>query len=238
MSSFRCKQFIIRQDNVGLRVNTDSLILGSWSQANQLGKQAQILDIGSGSGILSLMLAQKTDETVMLDAIDIAEVAYLQTLENIQASKFSHRIQAKQQDINQFNPDNFYDWIISNPPYFSGIKPDNKNKSYARHTQHLSWQALFLNASRLLNSHGVFEMVAPYTCLSEIKQAALQSNLFLSHLVKIKPKMIEQEVKRVCLRFSRMEITKPIIESLVIYDEQNQYTSEYKTLCRDYYLKF
>ncbi len=239
-SGFRFKQFAIEHDECGMKVGTDSIVLGSWAHT----KNARyILDIGTGSGLLALMLAQKTFATSLISAVEIEPAAVRQARNNIQKSKFANQIRVIECDIKTFHASNPYDLIISNPPYYKGMHKQHHNlidpnqaRVYARSQQHLSHKQLLEQAARLLSSDGYFYCVIPTGDISSLLEYALNEGLHLNKRLDIRSNYQNDKI-RACLCFSR---NKSIVEhdELVIYADAREYTEEYRTMCRDYYLNF
>ena len=212
-----------------MKVGTDSIVLGSWAHT----KNARyILDIGTGSGLLALMLAQKTFATSLISAVEIEPAAVRQARNNIQKSKFANQIRVIECDIKTFHASNPYDLIISN----HNLIDPNQARVYARSQQHLSHKQLLEQVARLLSSDGYFYCVVPTGDISSLLEYALNEGLHLNKRLDIRSNYQNDKI-RACLCFSR---SKSIVEhdELVIYADAREYTEEYRTMCRDYYLNF
>lgn len=257
MSEFRCKQFCIKQDKAAMKVGTDSLILGAWSQVDKLINLTdndkseitlpdyKVLDIGSGTGLLSLMLAQKTQPAkqrqVIIDAIELDPNGFLQTQSNSQQSPWADRINSRELDFFNLPARQKYDWAIANPPYFQSDNCQNQPRQLARQLQGVSWTHWFKQCANVIKSEGILELVIP-TDIAEKLIIAAQLNAFVLQAclnVKTAP---AKPTKRTCLRFKKQanstENNQAQQQELVIYDSQNQYTQAYKKLLKDFYLKF
>ncbi|WP_334031760.1 tRNA1(Val) (adenine(37)-N6)-methyltransferase [Alteromonas sp. P256] len=239
------------QDKCAMRVNTDSLILGSWVNPN--GAKS-VLDIGTGTGILALMMAQKTDTVADIQAIEVDENAAQQAVNNVEMSKWSKRISVHHQALEVYKPKTSFDIIVSNPPYFEhSNKPTNAFASQtnarhsARQTGLLSPTALFQFAANNVSAAGSLYCVYPYRRMVEIEQAALAFNLVVTGCLVVKHD--SKSDPYLCVyrfqarraydgdseRVAKPEDTYP---SLTIRDNNGEYSSAFKALCRPFYLKF
>ena len=237
---FRFKQFAINQDKCAMKVGTDSVLLGSWCKVNNKHK---ILDIGSGTGILSLMLAQRASDSI-IDAIEIDNNAYLQSVENINNSPWKNRINIFNNSFQAFAEKSSckYDLIISNPPYFeNSLKSDCHKRTTARHTDSLSYEDLLSNAVDLLAENGIIALVYPIESHEKIKTIAKSLSLKFNDILFVKGNH-SGKVKRVLA-----ELTNQIDNTLssddfnnnilVIESQRHIYTQEYIGLTKDFYLK-
>jgi tRNA1Val (adenine37-N6)-methyltransferase len=230
-SIFQFKQFAIEQDRCAMKVTTDSCLFGAWT-THQLKRPKKILDIGAGTGLLSLMIAQETDAS--LDAVEIESSCYHQLKENIGRSPFSERINTFHQDINHHNQHG-YDAIISNPPFHQDqLTSDDKRINYARHEEGLSLEQLFQIASNLINGSGPLFILLPFYRKKNCLELALSMGWFplktanVSHSRKHTPFramfMFSKEEKQCCE------------EEIFIHDEGEQYTETFSQLLQPYYL--
>lgn len=159
---FDFKQFSICQDQCGMKVGTDGVLLGAWAEGGR-----RILDIGTGTGIIALMMGQRFPDAA-IDAIEIDHDACLQAADNIAATPFADRIRVHECPIQHFQPGMRYDAIVSNPPYFiNSMKNPNKKRATARHTDTLSPRDLFMAAERLLDENGIFSIIIPTDCAEQ-----------------------------------------------------------------------
>jgi tRNA1Val (adenine37-N6)-methyltransferase len=233
MNEFKFKQFTIKQNLCAMKVGTDGVLLGAWSST----PSGNVLDVGSGSGLISLMIAQR-NTNAEVDAIDIDESAYLQTVENIKRSKWNSRIKAYQSSFQLFSSNKKYELIISNPPFFiNATKSTNNAKNLARHTDELPFTDFIDKVKKLLAKEGILSLILPVQESLFFTDIALKNNLYLNRKCWVKPNY-EKEVKRVLLEFSFAE-SELITETLVIETEKrHHYTEEYRNLTQDFYLKF
>jgi tRNA1Val (adenine37-N6)-methyltransferase len=192
-----------------------------------------VLDIGAGTGLLMLMLAQKSK--TLIDGIEIDEPSYQQAKENIEASVWNERFQLFHADVKQFSFSKKYDFIISNPPFYEGdLKSGAVNRNVAMHDAGLKLDELLNVVKTNLTDEGSFAVLLPYVRAERMIELANTSNLhLLTHV------MVKQTVKhgyfRSMLLFSRTT-TEPVVEELAVKDENNEYTTEFIGLLKDYYL--
>ena len=232
---FQFKQFTIHQHNCAMKVCTDACLFGAWV-ASELAANNQLqsyLDIGAGTGLLSLMLAQKT--TAFIDAVEIDTAAFEQAKENIHQSQWSEKISVINTHITSFKTIKKYDCIISNPPFFEGyLKSSNSNKNAAKHDTTLTLQQLLQVVDETLDHEGYFAILLPYHRADLFIDAAVKSTLYLSKKVLIK-QTPRHDYFRAMLLFTRQQ-TIIVNEEIIIKDEANNYTEAFTRLLKDYYL--
>ena len=232
---FHFKQFSIAQDRCVMKVGTDGVLLGAWTDVNGA---SNILDIGTGTGIIAIMLAQRT-ENAEIDAVEIDESACKQASENMLASPWSDRLFAINKAIQDFaaNTAKQYDLIVSNPPFFSGgTFSNNENRNEVRHTIKLPNGELLSAVRSLLSENGKFCVILPTLEGLRFQERAQNYRLFCTKMTEVKPKQ-DKAVERILLQFEKQPQTL-VSDSLVIqYDERNHYTDEYIALTGDFYLK-
>ena len=233
MNEFKFKQFTIKQNLCAMKVGTDGVLLGAWSNI----PNGNVLDVGSGSGLISLMIAQRNTE-VEIDAIDIHKDAFLQTQENVNESTYSERIHVYHTAIQLFETTKKYDLIISNPPFFNNAyKSTDLAKNIARHTDELPFDVFIEKVKELLTDDGILSLILPIQESLLFTELALKKRLHLNRKCWVKPNY-EKEPKRVLLEFSFSQ-SEILDELLVIETEKrHHYTEEYRNLTRDFYLKF
>jgi tRNA1Val (adenine37-N6)-methyltransferase len=231
-----------------MKVNTDSIILGSWALAQiaQLSRKPRhALDIGSGSGLLSLMLAQGVNGDISIDAVELEKPACNQSVENIKASPWPHAVKTHNSSILDYNIDcqTRYDIIISNPPYFSQITKPSKafeNQStarqMARNQSSLSFSDLVEVIKRRLESSGIAFIVLPSNQINEFESFLCRSQLHLNKQLVVSASPYK-ESHITCIGLSGEKNSREI-QKLNIYDGNNVYTKEYRTLCKNFYLRF
>ncbi len=232
---FQFKQFTVYHDLCAMKVGFDGVLLGAWTPINHTEKT--ILDVGCGSGLIALMIAQRSN--AQIDAIDIDKGAIQQTTLNVNASKWSDRIAAYHTALQDFSIDKkeLYDLIISNPPYFvDSLKAPNSKRSTARHTDSLTHEELLQYASYILKKTGRICIILPVSegliCIETAKK--YQLNCYQKVYVHPKPNTL---AKRLLLEFGfRNHITES--SSLIIEtDKRHQYSDDYISLTKEFYLK-
>lgn len=229
---FRFKQFEIFQDNTAMKVGTDGVLLGAWSTL-YLGNR--ILDIGAGTGLISLMLAQRFPLAV-IDAIELDEDAYHQAEENILNSKFKERINTHHLALQDYESDNKYDLIVSNPPFFIvNDRIDFDSRKQARQQETLTFDELLDKTSQLLNTQGKAAFIIPFDLEANFIEIGEKYNLFPSKILNIKGNQnVAFKRSIIELSFEKSEILK---DELIIEIDRHQYTDEYINLTKDFYLK-
>lgn len=240
MSSFQCKQFTVQQDRCAMKVSTDSLVLGSWAEPEG---HLTMLDIGTGSGILSLMLMQRADAGARIEAIDIDEGAVSQATENARRSPWSARIQVSKVDVTAWQPLREYSLIISNPPYFDA--PEARTNAYnkesparklARKTKGLPPALLLRFVNAHLSAHGVFYCLYPTALVRPV--IAMAASLGLSIQRQLNVRHSPQHacyVSVLCIGRAALPLC---ISLLTIRDDTGRYSEAYRALCQPYYLRF
>jgi tRNA1Val (adenine37-N6)-methyltransferase len=231
---FQFKKFIVWHHKCAMKVGTDGVLLGSWVKGEN---SDTILDVGTGTGLIALMLAQKLRSVI--DAVEIDPEACTQARENIHLSPWSKQIRVYQSSFQDYcnTTDKKYDLIVSNPPYFNNSlkAPDNK-RSIARHSDTLPYDVLLRGVSQLLTDNGRFCVILPYLEAQLFIVDAALSHLYCSLKTNIKP-AVDKKTNRVLLQFSKIR-TKMDENVISILDLNKEYTAEYKELTREYYLNF
>jgi len=226
-----------------MKVSTDAMLLGAWTQLPAAGA---ILDIGTGSGILTLMLAQRCPPggAITLDAIELDAAAAAVAAENFRQSPWRASIRLIQGDILTYpasadHPsDRRYRLIISNPPFFVDcLKAVDPKRQQARHTDSLSFDDLLATAARLLTSDGLFSLVLPASGAAQLLRLASASGWFLQRHCQVQSKA-GKAVLRCLLTLSRQPQAEPAPETLVIHASDGSYSADYRQLLADFYLKF
>lgn len=237
---FRCKQFVVHQEKCAMKVNTDSLILGSWLNVAQY---KTFLDVGTGTGILALMLAQKSVACAHIHAIDIEDNAVIQASENAQNSKWANKITVSRSALSQFHAPMPFELMVSNPPYFEGARTTTNayslqgaERRIARQTETLSPQTLLGFAAKHLTEDGQFYCMYPFSRETEIQTLAFAAGLHVKRLLRVRHSDVQAPYITLFCFIKAAGQTE--VEALTIRDQTNQYTLEFKRLCRDFYLKF
>ncbi len=223
------------QDKCAMKVGTDAVLLGSWVNASNA---KTILDIGTGTGIIALMLAQRSGARI--DAIDIDMNAYIQATENISNCQWKDHIEAHHISLQQFakESDHKYDLIVSNPPYFiDSSKASEESRTNARHTDQLPYKDLLDGVLKLLSPTGKFYVILPTKESELFKEDAENHKLFLTKVTKVITRTDKPE-KRLLMRFEFIQRAYSEDTITIEKDERHSYTDEYKELTKDYYLAF
>ena len=233
--TFNFKQFHVNQDRCAMKIGTDGVLLGAWTPL--INNPYNVLDIGAGTGILSLMLAQRSNAE-QIDAIEIDEDAYEQCVENFEASPWGDKLFCFHAGLDEFvdEPEDEYDLIISNPPFYTDdYKSDNTSRDLARFEDALPFEELIEAAALLLSDNGIFSVIIPYKEEERFVSLCKELDLFPLKITRVKGTQTS-EIKRSLLAFCRIEQT-PLIDELVIEISRHNYTSEYIELTKDFYLK-
>jgi tRNA1Val (adenine37-N6)-methyltransferase len=233
---FSFKQFTVHHDKCAMKVGTDGVLLGAWVKVINVGR---ILDIGTGTGLIAIMMAQRS--TAFIDAVEIDENACKQAVENVAACPWKERIVIHHDSFQHFaaNTTSQYDIIVSNPPYFSNsLKSPLQLRSLARHDDSLSNESLLRSSAHILAPEGYLYVIIPaYDINSFIALAGLHG-LYPSQMIKIRP-VPHKAYSRCLIEFSSYRNQICTEKELIIKQENSkEYTHEYKNLTRDYYLNF
>ena len=228
---FRFKQFEVCHAGCAMKVGTDGVLLGAWASCQQ-----RILDVGTGSGLIALMLAQRF-EAAQIDAVDIDGDAVRQATDNFAHSKWSNRLRCRQiavQDLAQ--EDVRYDAIVSNPPYFvDSLKNPNLQRQTARHTDTLSYEELLASCEHLLTADGVLSLILPAESEQVVLDTAKSVGLYPTRLVHVYSKP-GKPVKRILLELQKRN-DQPCEEShFYIESATSPRSDEYTALTKDFYL--
>jgi len=230
---FKFKQFQVDQSGCAMKINTDGVLLGALATQSA---PASILDIGTGTGVIAMMLAQRfTDAWV--DAVEIDEMAAQTAALNLSNSIFFSRSAVHHSDISTYKTDRKYDLILSNPPYFvNDLKNQEKRKGIARHTDEFFFNMLLERAASLLTEVGFLWLILPVKQANWVVTQAVLYRLFPNRILHIHSDEEKPEFRQiVCLSFRS---AKPVHEYLYIYKSRGVYTDGYKTLLKDFFLNF
>ncbi|MCZ4317518.1 methyltransferase [Aequorivita viscosa] len=235
MKPFQFKQFTVKQDRCAMKIGTDGVLLGAWVSLKN--NPFSILDIGAGTGIIALQLAQRSNAE-MVDAIEIDDKAYEQCVDNFENSPWGDRLFCYHASLEEFveEIEDNYDLIISNPPFYSeDYKTSDESRDIARFSDALPFHELIESVSILLSEEGVFAVIIPRKEENNFIKMASAVNLFPNRICRVRGNETSEE-KRSMLEFS-FEKTSPKIENLIIETSRHKYTEEYKNLLREFYLK-
>lgn len=232
---FAFKQFTVNQEQCAMKIGTDSVLLGAWCSLKN--NPFSVLDVGAGTGVLALMLAQRSNAE-LIDAIEINDKAYEQCVNNFEQSPWGDRLFCYHASLEEFADEieDKYDVIVSNPPFYSeDYKTENKPRDLARFQDAMPFGHLIESASKLLSKHGVFCVVIPFKEESKFIHLASKVNLFPNNILHVKGNSTSK-IKRSLIEFSfRASAIKT--ETLIIETERHQYTQDYINLTKDFYLK-
>lgn len=232
---FQFKKFTINQDRCAMKVGTDGVLLGAWCPIDN--NTFSILDIGAGTGILSLILAQRSN-AFQIDAIEIDEDAYEQCLENFESSPWGDRLFCFHAGLDEFveEPEDEYDLIISNPPFYTeDYKTENEQRDLARFSDALPFEDLVEAANLLLSENGIFAVIIPFKEEEKFIALANDFELYPFKITRVKGTPTT-EIKRSLLAFSKTQ-KQTLVDELIIETTRHQYTEEYIDLTKDFYLK-
>lgn len=231
---FQFKQFTVHHDICAMKVGTDGVLLGAWTDVKNASR---ILDVGTGSGILALMMAQRNLSADIL-AIDVNDKAVEQAVVNIKNSPFSDKIKVDHVSFQQLATDNkyVYDLIVTNPPYFvDSLKSPDKSRTEARHSTGLNLNDLFYFSKQIISENGSLSMILPFDQKMNALAEANSCGWFLLRSTDVYPKP-NSKPKRVLLEFTTNEFSK-IEEELTIEIERHIYSEDYISLTKDFYIK-
>ncbi|MDH6358090.1 methyltransferase [Parabacteroides sp. PF5-9] len=235
-SYFQFKQFMIRQDKCAMKVGTDGVLLGAW--VDLPSGISRILDVGTGSGLIALMLAQRTAET-FITAIDVDRDAYLQAVENVSASVFKERIQVSHLSLNAYveTVADTFELIVSNPPYFNHalLSPDIK-RTIARHSVELSLDSLIADSRKLLAPNGRIALILPADQQEALEQTIKRYGFFMTRLTAVIP-TVGAVPKRILVEITTEQGLSFVQNRLTIESSRHQYTDDYIALTKAFYLK-
>ena len=230
---FTFKQFSVYQDRCAMKVGTDGTLLGAWAHAPE-GK-CRILDIGSGTGLIALMMAQRYPQAEVF-GVDIVAEACSQAKENVNKSPFKNRVHIINEDIADYYSEGLFDAIVSNPPFFvNSLICPNGDRTIARHSDSLSYGDLFKHVCSLLGDYGIFSLVVPVESMAIIESEAALVSLFLSrkYAIKTTPK---KSPKHVLLEFRRHPSENIELSEEVLETSPNARSEWYSNLTKDFYL--
>jgi len=233
--NFKFKQFTINQDQCAMKIGTDGVLLGAWTSLDN--PPNSILDIGTGTGVIALQLAQRSNAEI-IDAIEIDNNAFEQAVDNFENSPWGDRLYCYHASLEEFSEeiDDKYDLIVSNPPFYNDDFHSNDDaRNTARFTVALSFDALLKSASKLLSKNGVFSLIIPFKEEENFVKLAKKYGFLINRTCRVKGTP-ESETKRSLIEFSFTE-KEFIIESLIIETARHQYTNAYISLVKDFYLK-
>lgn len=231
---FRFKQFTINQDKCAFKVGTDGVLLGVCADVSNV---KTILDIGTGTGLIALMLAQRCEAKIV--AIEPDSDSFEQAAQNVINSKWNNRIRVENTDLQNYDSNGLkFDLIISNPPYYiNSLKNPDSKKSGSRHNDNLSIGDLFNGVSRLMAEGGRLQVILPFVEGNIFIADAAAYGLFCNNILKIKP-LPTSEIRRLILTFSQKRNKAKESYLTIEHGKRHDFTEEYKNLTSEFYLKF
>ncbi len=233
MSVFRFKQFDVDQQGCAMKINTDGVLLAAMVNYS---KPNRILDIGTGTGVIALMLAQRFP-LAQIDAIDIEYTASQRASQNFLSSPFSERLQAFHESMENWSPSFHYDLVVSNPPFFiNDLKNSEKNKGIARHADPHFFQNLIQKLEHWLSAYGECWLILPVKQALEVIKLGEKASLHLAGITNIYSDQ-NKEVIRMVIALSKDE--KLMRQSdFYIYESEKVHTQEYQNLLKDFFLAY
>lgn len=231
---FHFKQFSVRHKHSSMKIGTDGVLLGAWASVKGI---QSVLDIGTGTGVIALMMAQRTGPTAQIDAVEVNEHAALDATDNFRLSPWQSKLNLHPIAIQEFSNGKTYDLIISNPPFYSNsYKPPDKNRQLARHTDLLSFSELLTASSNLLSRpSGRLAIILPLAESQEFKALAQSISLQCIRECSFRTRL-HKPIERVLMEFSFQKLPTKV-ESLCLYESDEAWSSEYKDLTREFYLR-
>ena len=232
---FKMKEFEVAHDQCAMRVNTDGCLLGALAASNTAVDSVQrVLDIGTGSGVIALQLAQRFQKA-FVDGIEIHGPSAKQAMDNFRNSPFHSRMVCYHQPIQEFEMNTYYDIIVSNPPYFEeGPTKSDHGVAAARHALTLDFKSLVMSVSGLLKPQGSFWAILPCDRKDRFLDAALDEGLYLNEVIHIKPKE-NREANRCIFGLSRHNTGDAHHRAIAIYSADQSYTTETHDVLSPFY---
>lgn len=228
---FEFKQFCVRHDRCAMKVGTDGVLLGAWADVSDC---RSVLDVGTGSGLIALMVAQRS--TAQVVGIELDKEAASQAAENVASSPWSQRISIKSADFLQSTSESRFDLIVSNPPFFEqSLLSPNAQRTNARHTQTLNYETLLSKSVELLSANGRICLIVPADKEALLEALAQKVGLFITKKCYVLPTP-DALPKRLLIEFSN-ESRSLICNQLVVEVSRHQYSPDYINLTKDFYLK-
>lgn len=234
LEPFQFKQFAVNHDLCTHKVGTDGVLLGAWVRIFK--DEREMLDVGTGSGLIALMLAQRTPAGSHIDAIDIEAADVLQASKNAQHSPWKDRINVVHSALQLFTPGKKYDLIVANPPYFSNsLLPADKRRGQARHTGSLPYGDLLQHGDRLLTTSGRLAVILPYADGLNFIELAKIHGLFPVRKTRFRSR-VHKQPERLLLELAFAGPAEPDTD-LVLHGEGEKWSKEYVALTREFYVK-
>lgn len=232
---FRFKQFTVYQDKSAMKVTTDACLFGAWLATVLKESTGRFLDIGTGTALLSLMVAQKNPSHI--DAVELDEPAFEQALENVRRSPWADRIAVFHTAAQLFEPELKYDVIFSNPPFYEkDLRSPDQQRNVALHSKHLGLDDLLSTVKRLLKPGGYFAVLLPPKRNAELEKMAADFNLQIVLKAGVRPTANHQVFRYMYLMREGMANGDHEIDEVIIREDSGNYTDRFSSLLEDYYL--
>jgi len=229
---FKFKQFDVVQEQSAMKIGTDGVLLGAWAPISQA---RQILDIGTGTGLIALMCAQRHPE-VQITALEIEKKAAQEAQYNFEQSPWPNRLHLRHTDVRIFEEEEKFDVIISNPPFFDETTSSSEtSRNMARHTQNLNLSILIEKSRRLLNTSGEINLILPAQKKEKLEFILDKNKLYINQLCLVRGKA-ESKIKRILVNIGQKKV-KTLTTELIIEKERHIYTDAYIKLTKDFYLR-
>lgn len=229
---FRFKQFSLEQDQCAMKVGTDGVLLGAWCDVKNSNN---VLDIGTGTGLIALMIAQRNSKS-LIRAIEIDNSAAKQAAMNFKNSKWSNRCRIQNVSLQNYIPNQKFDLIVSNPPYFESVTLSGKEKrNLARHANKLKISEILKFGKEHLNLNGKLSLIFPAEQLESNCQEALQTGMHIQRITRVYSK--SDKLSRVLISFVLEETNTTEDEIIIEENGRHKYSNAYTDLCKDFYLK-
>jgi tRNA1Val (adenine37-N6)-methyltransferase len=230
---FHFKKFSVAHDQSTMKVGTDTVLLGAWTNVDHA---SSVLEIGTGNGTIALMLAQRTPDDVRIDAVEIESSDAFQAGQNFLQSPWAHKIRTHHTSIQKFNKETKYDLIVTNPPYFiNSQSPPDEKRHQARHTINLTHDELISSTLRLLKNDGRLSLILPYTEGHQFVDLAKKNSLFCTRQFSFRTRQ-EKPIERWLMEFRRHQYP-PETGEILLYEKEEEWSVSYKELTRGFYLK-
>lgn len=231
---FRFKQFSVTQQRAAMKVGTDGVLLGAWAAVGESDRR--ILDIGTGTGVIALMMAQRAG-CAHVAAVEIDAPSAADARDNVAASPWSDRVEVVECDIAGYRPAQPFDLILSNPPYFSeSLLPPDSGRAAARHTQSLTFVALADSVVRLLAPHGRFALIVPVDAAARFRLTAVERGLYPQRMAEVWSTPRSGAI-RMLAEYGKDLPDGPAAADRIVIDD-GSFTAQYRELTKDFYLKF
>lgn len=235
---FSFKEFTIQQGDCNMKVCTDSCLFGAWV-ADDINKnkkgETNILDIGAGTGLLSLMIAQ-LNSNASIEAVENHSPSALQAKDNISNSIYKNHIKVIETGILEFKPSHNYDIIIVNPPFFAGsLKSPKESKNTTKHETDLTLKLLVEYIKHHLKDDGFAYILLPYSRTAEAEQTIEAAEIYISQKINVKQKE-GVDIFRIMLKISKINLLESIVSEINIKNSENNYSSEFSVLLKSFYL--